>query len=186
MTSHRLTSLLAVSLFVPGLLAACMTPLPLESALPPPPPPPQQAPPPAAPAPFRAADFAWAAQAGQDRISGHLAFGRGTYTCANASVVLMPETAWFRQRMQVLYGATTGAALPVAQVRARTPATSENYSAYARTVTCDPQSRFVFQGLPNGAWYIITVAHPANGTQGEDMAIMRRVETFSGAVAVEL
>ena len=186
MTSHRLISLLAVSLLIPSLLAGCETPLPLASAPPPPPPPPQQVSPTAAPAPFRAADFAWASQPGQDRISGHLAFGRGAYTCANASVVLMPETAWFRQRMQTLYGATSGAALPVAEVRARTPATSEPYSAYARTATCDPQSRFVFQNLPNGAWYIITVAHPANGAKDQDMAIMRRVETFSSAVAVEL
>jgi hypothetical protein len=47
-------------------------------------------------------------------------------------------------------------------------------------------SRFVFQGLPSGAWYIITVAHPASGTKGADMAIMRRVETFNGALQIEL
>jgi hypothetical protein len=184
MTSHRLTSLLVVSLLATSVLAGCVTPLPLEA--PPPPPPPPQVITPAGPAPFRAADFNWSTQPGQDRISGHLSFGRGTYTCAGASVVLMPETAWFRQRMQTLYGATSGAALPAAEVRARTPATTENYSAYARSATCDPMSRFVFQGLPSGAWYIITVAHPASGTKGADMAIMRRVETFNGALQIEL
>jgi hypothetical protein len=182
MTSHR--PLLVVSLLATSLLAGCVTPLPL--AAPPPPPPPPAAPVQAGPAPFRASDFNWSTQAGQDRISGHLAFGRGTYACAGASVVLMPESPWFRQRMQTLYGATSGAALPVAEVRARTPATSEPYSNFARMATCDPMSRFVFQGLPNGAWYIITVAHPANGSKGADMAIMRRVETFNGALTIEL
>jgi hypothetical protein len=176
---------LTASLITAALLSACETPLPLAEALPPPPPPPPVQTTPAA-APFRASDFGWSTSPGQDRINGHLAYGRGTYSCAGASVVLMPETPWFRQRMLTLYRATSGAALPAAEVRARTPATTENYSAFSRGANCDAQSRFTFQGLPNGAWYIITVAHSVATPKGEDMAIMRRVETYDGALQIEL
>ena len=181
----KLARPLAAVLISTGLLAACSTPMPLVApAAPPPPPPPPRAE--TAPAPFRALDFAWSTSPGQDRIAGHLAFGRGAYSCDNAGVVLTPETPWVRQRMQSLYGAITGAALPAADVRARTPAASENYSNFVRSTTCDAQSRFTFQGLPNGAWYLITVAHSVATPKGEDMAIMRRVETYDGAVQVEL
>jgi hypothetical protein len=177
---------LAAALVSASLLSACETPLPLEAAPPPPPPPPPTHFEQTAPAPFRPADFTWSTAPGPDRIGGHLAYGHGTYSCAGASVALTPETPWVRQRMLSLYGATSGAALPAAQVRARTPQASENYSVFVRIATCDPQSRFTFQGLPNGAWYIITVAHTAGPAKGEDMAIMRRVETYDGTLAIEL
>ncbi len=181
----KLAPSFAALLILTGLLASCATPEPLAApALPEPPPPPPRAE--VTAAPFRATDFAWSTSPGQDRITGHLGFGRGSYSCANAGVVLTPETPWVRQRMQSLYGAITGAALPVADVRARTPTASENYSSFVRSTTCDAQSRFAFQGLPNGAWYLITVAHSVGTPKGPDMAIMRRVETYDGTLQVEL
>lgn len=185
MMRSKLVLSLAALLLLAGFLASCVTPEPLAApALPEPPRPPPRAE--VAPAPFRATDFTWSTSPGQDRIAGQLAFGRGSYSCANAGVVLTPETPWVRQRMQSLYGAITGAALPVAQVRARTPTASENYSSFVRSTACDAQSRFTFQGLPNGAWYLITVAHSVATPKGEDMAIMRRVETYDGVIQVEL
>mgnify|MGYP001553088483 CR=1 FL=1 len=47
--------------------------------------------------------------------------------------------------------------------------------------------RFSFANLPDGAWYVVTIAKPAAGAQGESMALMRRVVTRGGkAVAAEL
>ena len=40
------------------------------------------------------------------------------------------------------------------------------------------------RGLPDGAWYVITVAAPVGG--GERMAVMRRVETNGDTVKVVL
>ena len=185
MTLARLSPVIAVA----GLLAGCVEPLPLaEPLLPPPPPPPPstaQAPP-SGPVTFRAADFNWSTPAGRSAIAGRLSFGRSAFSCAGAGVVLTPETPWVRERMRTLYGATSGAALPVALVKARTPAATESYSAFVRSATCDAQSRFSFQGLPNGAWYLITVAHPVPGTRGEDTAVMRRIETYDGVLNVDL
>lgn len=154
---------------------------------PPPPPPPGSGPPSAAV--FRPGDFSWSAVPGKARIDGHLAFrtAQVRYTCAGAVVLLTPETLWTRNRMTILYNSPNAAALPADAVRARTPsAPSGDYSAFVRRATCDAADRFAFAGLPNGAWFVITVAKPVGG-QGEPMAIMRRVEIRSGrSVGVEL
>jgi len=103
-------------------------------------------------------------------------------------VILTPETLWTRRRMTSLYNSPINAALPVETVRARTTsAPNEDYSSFVRRTTCDVGERFSFSGLPNGAWYVITVAKPAKGASGPSMAIMRRAEVRGGrATAVEL
>jgi hypothetical protein len=45
-------------------------------------------------------------------------------------------------------------------------------------------NRFSFTGLPDGAWYVITVAAPVGG--GERIAVMRRVVTHGDLVRVIL
>src|SRR5512135_2768828 len=109
--------LLAAALIASS-LAAC------APALGPPPPgyPPTVAPGTGEPA-FRAHDFAWSQQPGNNAIVGRLIFQRGQtrYTCAGAVVILTPETTWSRRRMEVLYLSAERAALPADEVRARTP-----------------------------------------------------------------
>jgi hypothetical protein len=90
--------------------------------------------------------------------------------------------------MTILYNSPERAALPADEVRARTPsAPSGDYSAFVRRTTCDANDRFSYTGLPNGAWFLITVAKPVAGTKGPDVAVMRRVETRGGrAISVGL
>lgn len=144
---------------------------------------------PAGPAPFRAEDFAWSEPEGRNTIVGRLGYRQGQtrFTCTGASVVLTPETPWTRRRMQILYLSSERAALPADEVRDRAPsAPSDDYSAFVRRTTCGPDDRFSFTGLPNGAWYVITIARPASGP-GDSIALMRRVVTRGGRVAgVEL
>jgi hypothetical protein len=79
--------------------------------------------------------------------------------------------------MFILYGSTDGAAIPADIVRARTPSgSSGDYASYARKTTCDAANRFSFHDLPNGGWYVITLAKPDGGEPGT-VAVMRRVET---------
>jgi hypothetical protein len=130
---------------------------------------------------FRASDFAWSSEAGRGGVAGQVAYrqGRVRYSCAHATVILTPETAWTRRRMKILYGSTESAAEPAEAVRARTPsAPSGDYSAFVRRTTCDAASRFNFGGLPDGAWYAITIAKPPGG--GEGVALMKRVTTTGG------
>jgi len=135
---------------------------------------------PAHPEAFREPDFAWSTRAGDNAIEGVMAYKTGRYYCEGASVVLVPETPWSRARMRALYLSDLAAAVPKKEVEARTPTEhSAEYAKYARRAACDAANRFAFNGLPDGAWFIITVAKPAGG--GPEVAVMRRVETQGGA-----
>ncbi|MBV9995918.1 MAG: hypothetical protein JO127_11980 [Caulobacteraceae bacterium] len=129
--------------------------------------------------------FAWSTRSGPDIIDGVLAYrgGPGQFSCQD--VVLIPRTGWSRRRMIILYGSDEMAAVPVDDVRARTPsAPSGAYTQYVRHANCDAGNRFNFTGLPDGSWFVITVATPTNG--GSKVAIMRRVETRGGVRRVTL
>jgi hypothetical protein len=154
------------------------------------PPPPEPAPPYSPNATFSAADFAWSQKAGANIIAGRVAYRQGPvrYSCAGASVVLTPETAWSRRRMAVLYGSTERAALPTDEVRARTASAPAGDAApFVKRTTCDEADQFAFGGLADGAWYAITIARPYGDPKGESIALMRRVVVRGGrTVAVGL
>ena len=139
-------------------------------------------------APFSAAAFAWSQVPGKNAITGKLVVGPVRYTCSGASVILTPETPWTRRRMQVLYLSDTRSALLTDEVRARTPqAAPGDSSPYIKRAVCDSSDHFSFSALPDGAWYVITVAKPAGQPNGPSMALMRRVVTKGGKVTpVEL
>ena len=88
--------------------------------------------------------------------------------------------------MIILYGSATAASVPASIVRARIPsAPTGDYARFVRRTTCDADSHFTFSNLPDGAWYVITVAKSTDG-QGEPMALTRRVETHGGSKTVTL
>lgn len=164
-------------------LAACNEgpsmgpPAPRSVYEPPPPPPPNNG-------GFRDSDFAWSTEPGGGQIVGVLAYkgAAARYTCRD--VVLTPETPWSRARMRMLYLSTTATAVPVADVRARTPNETNDYARFARRAECNAAGRFSFGGLPDGGWFVITVATPVGG--GEAMAVMRHVVTRGDLVRVVL
>ena len=170
-------------------LAACaetpggtFTPVPVGA--PPPPPPPYA--PPSNPDAFRDADFAWSTGAGDGKIVGVMSFksdAAAHYTCQ--AVLLAPETPWSRARMRMLYLSTTSADIPSDDVKSRTSSEhAAQYGRYVRQAPCDATGHFAFSGLPDGAWYVITVATPVGG--GVRMAVMRRVETHGDTAHVVL
>ena len=137
---------------------------------------------------FQAEDFAWSTVAGGGSIVGTLGYHSATsrYTCQGGDVILTPETPWTRRRMLILYGSPIAAAVPLDIVRARTPsAPSGDYARFAKRTTCDGDNRFSFAGLPDGGWFVITLAKPVD-VAGEPIAVMRRVETRGGQRAVTL
>ena len=154
------------------------------------PPPPGRARPTPGPAMFSAADFAWSQKPGRNGIAGRLAYTQGAqrFTCAGSGVVLTPETPWSRRRMLALYGSTERAALPAAEVRARTPAApAGDAGPFVKRTTCDSDNRFTVSGLPDGAWYAIVLARPVGQPRAEGVALMRRVATRGGRIVpVEL
>lgn len=130
---------------------------------------------------FNEHDFSWSRAPGAGSIYGVLSYRSGdtVYSCRGRDVILTPETPWVRRRMFILYGSTDTAAVPADIVRARTPAgASGDYASYARKTTCGAGDHFAFADLPVGAWFVITLAHPADGP-GDTLAVMRRVEVRS-------
>ncbi|WP_245620189.1 hypothetical protein [Phenylobacterium immobile] len=140
-------------------------------------------PPPMGTAEFSTEDFSWSAVPGPNSIVGRLAPRSVSYTCHGASVLLTPETPWSRRRMVALYGSADRSALPADEVRARTPsAPAGDYSAFIRRATCEGD-RFSFAGLPDGVWFVITLAKPVTPGAGPNLALMRRVMTRGGRIA---
>ena len=133
---------------------------------------------------FRAGDFAWSQAPGKNTLAGSLSHaGTVRYTCVGATVVLTPETPWARRRMEVLYKSSVRAALPTDDVRSRSAqAPPGDSNPYVRRATCDAADHFSFVGLPDGAWYVVTLAKPAAGATGPSLALMRRVTTRGGKV----
>lgn len=153
----------------------------------PPPPGRTLTPPPAEEGAFRASDFAWSQVPGKNTLSGTLAHPPGTqrYTCAGATVILTPETPWAHKRMQVLYKSDQHAALPADDVRSRqNQAPAGDSNPYVKRAACDANDHFVFPGLPDGAWYLVTIAKPIAAGSGPNLAVMRRVVTKGGRVTV--
>jgi len=172
-------------------LAACAPTLGPPPPVPPPPMPPGPPPrPPADPAAYRAADHIWSLSPGPNRIDGRFTYRAraAAYTCAGSTVVIMPESPFTIRRMQTIYGSADRAVTPSAEARRRTTsAPPADFNRFVKTSTCDQGNRFSIAGLPDGAWFVITVAKPIAGAQGEELAFMRRVVARGGRpVQVEL
>jgi hypothetical protein len=172
------------------LLAACeSTPAPAPSRAGPPPRPaaqgPAATPPPAAgSAAFNAAEFAWSTKPGKGSVLGQVTYKAGgkAYVCSENGVVLSPETAWVRRRMEILYQSSDHATQPAADVRARSP--PERNPAYDQVVKraqCDATGKFTFANLADGTWYVISVIRTAPNVAAGEMAVMRRVVIKNGA-----
>lgn len=170
--------LLAAAALLGGSLTACA---PMYG-----PPPPGRGPAmrPTGEATFRASDFAWSQAPGRNTLAGALSHaGTPRYTCAGATVVLTPETPWARRRMQVLYKSDQRAALPANDVRSRqNQAPPGDSNPYVKRAVCDASDHFTFTNLPDGAWYLVTIAKPVPSSAGPTLAIMRRVTTRGGRV----
>jgi len=82
---------------------------------------------------FQESDFAWSEASGGGSIDGLLAYRNGGARYACQDVVLAPETPWSRARMRILYLSTSQAAMPVDDVKSRTPPEhGAEYARYAR------------------------------------------------------
>ncbi len=141
--------------------------------------------PPRPPAPV--SEFAWSTAPGTNAIRGDIAYTDRTgrrWVCAGQSVALMPRTPSTDLRMQALYGSAERALQPVAQVRAHAGAVQgPDPGPYVRTTGCDAHSRFSFDGLPDGGYFLIARVHLERSTASneEGLAVMQRVELTGGA-----
>jgi len=176
------------------LLAACESTAPAPSRPPPSPSRPSaQAPAPSAPAPsatgsaaFNAAEFGWSTKPGKGSVQGQVTYKAAgkAYVCSAQGVILSPETAWVRRRMEILYQSSDHATQPAADVRARTPPErNPAYDQFVKRAQCDATGHFTFSNLADGTWYVISVIRTAPNDANGEMAVMRRVVVRNGGVA---
>jgi hypothetical protein len=137
--------------------------------------------------PFRVSDAAWALSSGAGSIQGELepVSDHARFTCQGKDVVLLPETAWTRQRVQRLYDSTVSADLPVEIVRSKSVPAPADYNQILRHATCDAGGHFSFEALPKGRWYVITVATPLTSPKTQ-LVVMREVQTRSSPLRLVL
>jgi hypothetical protein len=142
-------------------------------------------PPPPPPTPLD--EFAWSTARGSNGLAAVVSYrprSSERWSCAGSSVGLTPETSYSRNRIQTLYGAIERTIQTVAEVRARSAANAGlDYGQFVRSTTCDAKDSFVFQGLPDGAWFLIVRVRPistAGEPTGEGVVIMQRIELRGG------
>ena len=153
-------------------------------------------PPTASPAAVIAADplaaFAWAAAPGANSLRGVVAYHprkSEKWSCSEQSVALMPEAPASRARVAALYGSTSFAVRPVAEVREKSKTAGDvNFSAFVKQATCDADGRFSFDHLADGNYFVIARAkqiQPRVSNADDGVAIVQRI-TLVGGKAIDI
>lgn len=106
---------------------------------------------------FSAADYAWAAARGRNSVTGSAVLrtrGGEPRTCAGLTAKLYPAGAYTDEVMGQMYG---GADRGLYDGRATwtPPGPVPAWAAAARQSACDGQGYFLFDGVPDGAWYVV-------------------------------
>jgi hypothetical protein len=137
---------------------------------------------------FDPSDIAWAAARGTNTLRGSAMIrpaGDEPRTCAGATVALLPDGAYTRDRVRRLYGGLERGSNTLAPgAGRRIEAADPAFARSVRTTTCDIHGRFGFSGLPDGTWYVTSSV--AWRTRGNDpasqagAALMQRVTLAGG------
>lgn len=140
---------------------------------------------------YSAAEVAWSRGAAAARIEGHAA-GAGK-TCAGEKVWLRPRSKLEDHRNRVIFGNLEAGRIPILQFldtarsdRPDMPVPPQSYDDDARKVVCAADGTFVFEGLPDGEYYVLVMILPAEFvgklTPVETIElVMRRVSVASSA-----
>lgn len=136
---------------------------------------------------FSKDEVAWSLKDGKNRITGEAILkSKGqTYHCGPYTAIATPDSPYARERMQALYGSLEqghrSTEQPPITLRPHFPV----YSQTQRTADCDDTGHFVFDGLPDGTWYVVVpviwqnkLGEPFNGG-----SFMKRV-SVAGAATV--
>lgn len=105
---------------------------------------------------FDPSEVAWSAGPGRNTVEGQAFLrqrGGGVVTCAGASVQLIPDSAYARERFMFIYGTATQ---PAASSGRRIDAPNTAFVNTFRHQSCDAQGGFRFSEIPDGNYYVVT------------------------------
>lgn len=109
--------------------------------------------------------------------------GGGIVTCAGADVLLIPATAYAKERMATLYGSISSG---LQRVRTYPQAISFDpnppaYETLVKSTKCDSTGRFTFEHVADGEFFVVTnVVWSVGSYSKEGGALMERVHLRSG------
>lgn len=152
------------------------------------------------PAPaFSAEEIAWSKGYGPGMIDGSGAFidGKTAKTCAGEKVYLRPTSALEIHRNHILFGNAEGALIPVSQYlnpvganETTMPAPPKDYDASARQANCSIDGRFLFTGIPDGDYHILTMIIPrallGKVVEYDDIEVVMKRVTVAGGATVRV
>jgi hypothetical protein len=98
--------------------------------------------------------------------------GGRVVTCAGTPVILIPATAYARERMQAYYGSQVHGATPNEGIVVRSPnADPAAWVRLQRSTLCDPQGYFTFQQVADGDFFVLVAVEwvVAGEQQGREM-----------------
>lgn len=148
---------------------------------------------------FSAEEVAWSKGYGPNIVDG-IASASGekdTATCAGEQVYLRPGSALERHRGKIIFGNSDGARIsvdkymnPPAATAANMPTPPKDYDAVARKASCSIDGKFLFAGIPDGNYYVITMllprAYVGKVTPYEDIEVVMKRVTVAGGQTVKL
>jgi len=135
---------------------------------------------------FDPAEVAWFAGRGTNTIAGSAIvrnYNGTVKTCAALPVMLLPVSAYARERMAYLYGSSEeGYNLLVGGRPADFAGDDPRYGATVKTTRCDARGRFAFSELPDGDYYLVATVTWRERELGMDEggSLMRRVQVQTG------
>ncbi len=135
---------------------------------------------------FNPAEVAWFAGRGTNTIEGSAivrSYNGKVKTCAALPVMLLPVSAYARERMTYLYGSgEEGYNLLVGGRPADFAGDDPRYLAAVKATRCDARGRFAFSELPDGAYYLVATVTWRERELGMDEggSLMQRVQVQTG------
>ncbi|MSP75675.1 MAG: hypothetical protein EXR12_06025 [Rhodospirillaceae bacterium] len=103
--------------------------------------------------------------------------GDTTHTCAGQSANLVPDSAYARARMTVIFGNATRCTRAASLGSVKFERDDPLYVATLRTTRCDASGSFAFLRVPDGIWYATT---SVKWGQTEGGSMMQRVDVRGG------
>ena len=132
--------------------------------------------------PIAPSEVDWARKSGPNSVSGIalLKAGGTSHTCAGQSANLIPDSAYARARMAVIFGSEAKGMRAASLGPAKFERDDPLYVSTLRTTRCDGSGTFSFARVPDGVWYVTSSVKWQGASQVEGGSMMQRVEVRGG------
>lgn len=111
--------------------------------------------------------------------------GGGVVTCAGLDVVLIPATAYAKERFSALYGVRDTYFFNLATPYKYNKSLSPDYPEYKllqKTIKCDASGNFVFNDVADGEFFVQADVHWRVGSSYQGGLIAKKIKVTGGEI----